>query len=159
MKIKEKEELALEDGARLLAQASVGEGKIYIKGFGEMEGVVHEALEGAESMSHAERLIQTEELAHTDRVIIFSRFSDSPEAVLLGRELMEKGVPFVSVSAAKEASERDLANMADVHINTHVIRPILPSEDGSRIIFPSLIAALYIYHALKFTVDEILLEN
>ncbi len=159
LKIKEKEEIALEDGARLLAQAPVGEGKIYIKGFDEMEGVVHEALEGAEPLINAEALVQTDALIHTDRAIVFSRFSDSPEAVSLGRELTEKGVPFVSVSAIKGEPGEDLSDMADVHINTQVIRSILPSEDGSRVVFPSLIAALYIYHALKFSVDEILYEN
>ncbi|RKJ13172.1 DUF2529 family protein, partial [Butyricicoccus sp. 1XD8-22] len=54
LKLKEKEELALEDGARLLAQATAGEGKIYFKGFNEMEGIIHEAIEGAEPMAHAE---------------------------------------------------------------------------------------------------------
>lgn len=159
LKINEKEEMALEDGARLLAQAPAGEGKIYIKGFGEMEGVVREALEGAEPLVHAKALGEADALAHTDRAIVFSRFSDSPEAVSLGLELTEKGIPFVSVSAAKSETGKGLADLADVHIDTHVIRPILPAEDGTRVVFPSLITALYIYHALKFTIDEILLEN
>lgn len=159
LKLKEKEELALEDGARLLAQAPAGEGKIYFKGFNEMEGVILEAIEGAEPMRHAETLDQTNALTHTDRVIVFSRFSDNPEAVSLGQELMEKGIPFVSVSAAKNEAKEDLTDLADIHIDTHVIRAILPADDGKRVVFPSLIAALYIYHILKLTIDEIILEN
>lgn len=159
LRIKDKEESALEDGARLLAQASAGEGKIYLKGFHEMEGVVREALNGPEPLKHAEELIDTDTLLHTDRAVIFSRFSNSPEAVSLAHELAEKGIPFLSVSALKaEEADGGLSEMADVHIDTHVFRPILPSEDGSRVVFPSLMAALYIFHALKFTVDEILFE-
>ncbi len=159
MKLKEKEELALEDGARLLAQAIAGEGKIYFKGFNEMEGIIHEAMEGAEPMAHVEVLEQTNVLTHTDRVIVFSRFSDTPEAVSLGQDLMEKGIPFVSISAVKNEDKEDLTDLADIHIDTHVIRPILPADDGKRVVFPSLIAGLYIYHALKLIIDEILLEN
>lgn len=159
LKIKEKEEIALEDGGRLLAQAPGGEGNIFLMGIGEMEGVVCEALEGAEPMSHARFFKSTDHLMHTDRVIIFSRFSNSPKAVSLGKDLLQKGIPFVSVSAVVGECNEDLSKLADVHINTHVTRPILPTDDGSRMIFPSLIAGLYIYHALKVTIEEILLEN
>ncbi|VEF46447.1 Protein of uncharacterised function (DUF2529) [Bacillus freudenreichii] len=158
LKIKDKEELSLEDGGRLLAQAPAGEGKIYLKGIGEMEGVVREALEGAEPMSHAEDFKSANHLTHTDRVIIFSRFSDCPEAVSLGKDLLGEGIPFVSVSANRGENNEDLSEIADVHIDTHVIRPLLPADDGSRVVFPSLIAALYIYHALKVTIEEILFE-
>ena len=49
----EKEEFNIEDGARLLAQAAVGDGTIYIHGFGEMDGVTKEALEGVEPLPKA----------------------------------------------------------------------------------------------------------
>ena len=47
-KVMEKEEFNMEDAARLLAQAAVGDGTIYIHGFGEMDGVTKEALNGIE---------------------------------------------------------------------------------------------------------------
>lgn len=158
LKIKEKEELSLEDGARLLAQAPAGEGYIYIKGFGEMEGVVSEALHGAEPLERAKVFTSATELTHTDRVILFSRFADDEEAMTLGQDLAEQPVPFVSVSAINNKENRGLADMADVHIDTHTVRPLLPAEDGTRVVFPSLISGLFIYHALKFTLDEILSE-
>ena len=51
--IMEKEEFNIEDAARLLTQAAVGEGTIYIYGFGEMEGVTNEALQGIEPLLKA----------------------------------------------------------------------------------------------------------
>ncbi|MFD1708719.1 DUF2529 domain-containing protein [Siminovitchia sediminis] len=158
MKIKDKEELALEDGARLLAQAHAGEGTIYIEGFDEMEGVVLDALKGPEPMRQTARYRELDELTPADRVLLFSRFSDSPKALDLGRKLAEHHTPFVSVSAVTREKSEELSQLADVHIDTHAIRPILPAEDGSRVVFPSLITALFIYHALKVTVDEILSE-
>ncbi|MBS4223448.1 DUF2529 domain-containing protein [Lederbergia citrea] len=157
-RIFENEEFHIEDGARVLAQAPVGEGTIYLKGFREMDGVVIEALEGEEPLRRAERLDAVSALTGADRVIIFTRFSDDEEAVLLGEELARKEVPFVVVSGNKKAEGKSLAELADVHIHTHLLKPLLPTEDGNRVGFPSLMAALYIYFTLRFTVEEILDE-
>lgn len=157
-KIREKEEFSLEDGARLLAQASVGEGTIYIKGFQEMEGVVSEALKGVEPLRNAKILESVSHLSHTDRVLLFARLSDEQDAVALGRELANIGVPFVSVAGTNRDAENCLTKLADVHINTYIVKPMLPAEDGRRTCFPSLIAALYAYFGLKFIMDEILHE-
>lgn len=157
-KIREKEEFPLEDGARLLAQAAVGEGSIFIKGFGEMEGISTEAMNGPEPMKKTKKLEQLSQLAHTDRVIIFTRLSNDQEALSLGKALAEKGIPFVSVAGTAKDANECLSQLAEIHINTHVIRPILPAEDGSRFCFPSLFAALYIYYGLKFNIDDMLAE-
>ncbi|CAM4169307.1 DUF2529 domain-containing protein [Lederbergia lenta] len=154
----DKEQFQMEDGARLLAQAPVGDGYIYIKGFREMESVSYEALHGAEPLKHAMRLEADTSLSPADRVVIFTRFSTDDEAVKLGETLVEKGVPFVVVSGEKSDEVSRLAELSDVHINTHLLRPLLPTEDGSRIGFPSSMTALYIYFALKFTLEEILEE-
>lgn len=154
----EKEQFQIEDGARLLAQAPVGDGYIYIKGFNEMECVSFEALQGEEPLKHAVRLEADSPISSADRVVIFTRFSTDEEAVKLGETLGEKGVPFVVVSAEKKEEESRLADLADVHINTHLLKPLLPTEDGNRVGFPSSMTALYIYFALKFTLEEILEE-
>lgn len=157
-RIYEKEQFQIEDGARLLAQAPVGEGLIYIKGFKEMEAVALEAMNGAEPLKEAISLESADALSIADRVIIFTRFSDDEEAVKLAKTLTEKDVSFVAVSGHKPDAEECLSKLADVHINTNLIRPLLPAEDGSRVGFPSSLAALYIYFALKFTIEEILEE-
>lgn len=158
-RIMNKEEESFEDGARLLAQAAVGAGKIYLKGFGEMAGIHHEALHGAEPLPHAAVLETVEALSDADRVILFTRFSDDAPAVELAEKLIEHGVPFTAVSGRKRETEgKCLTELADVFIDTHLVKPMLPGEDLERIGFPSLMAALYIYHVLKFTLSEILAE-
>lgn len=55
-RIGEKEEFNLEDGARILAQAAIGEGNIYIYGVNEMQAVMYEATQSAEPLAHAKSL-------------------------------------------------------------------------------------------------------
>ena len=79
-----KEEMNIEDSARLLAQALVGDGFIYLHGTNEMEGVVAEALFGAEPMKQAKRLFENgkeAEVTSADRVLLISRFS-TDEAIV-----------------------------------------------------------------------------
>jgi electron transfer flavoprotein alpha/beta subunit len=160
-RIFDKEEFSIEDGARLLAQAAVGEGNIYICGFGEMEVVAIEALKGKEPLANARILAadQLDELTSADRVLLVSRFSTDEDALQLGQQLVEKQIPFVAVSGAVSSdSAKDLTTLADVHIDTKVIKSMLPDESGERVGFPATIAALYIYFCLKFTLEEMLNE-
>lgn len=57
-RVSQKEEMNIEDSARLLAQALIGDGFIYLYGTNEMDGVVTEALFGAEPMKQAKRLFE-----------------------------------------------------------------------------------------------------
>ncbi|TMU84009.1 DUF2529 domain-containing protein [Bacillus sp. BHET2] len=157
-RIYDKQEFEIEDGARLLAQAAIGQGHIYIKGFGEMEAVTAEALFGAEPLPSAKQFDSSIELTDADRVLIVSRFSTDEEAVTLGRKLSDDGVPFVAVSGLIEG-EDSLPDVADVHLDTKVIKGMLPGDEiGERVSFPSSMAALYIYFALGFVIREMLEE-
>ncbi|GIN69766.1 hypothetical protein J14TS2_02410 [Bacillus sp. J14TS2] len=157
-RIMDKEAYSIEDGARLLAQASAGEGVIYIKGFGEMEGVVLEAINGPEPLENVRVLKDVADLKPIDRVLLFTRFSDDHKANEFAKQLEEKGISFVAVSGVKKTTEHHLPDVADVHINTFVLKPLIPNEDGERVGFPTLIAGLYIYTCIKFILDEILTE-
>jgi hypothetical protein len=150
-RIEEKEEFSFEDGARLLAQGQT----IYVVGFKEMKGVEFEALEGAEPLKGA--LTNVEAATSSDRVLLFTRHSDNPEAVELAVELDKKGVPFVAVSTSV-SEDGKLEDLADVHINLQLKKGLLPDDFGNRYGYPSLMAALYVYYGLKFTIDEILAE-
>ncbi|MDG5471155.1 DUF2529 domain-containing protein [Jeotgalibacillus sp. ET6] len=154
-----KEELLMEDAARLLAQAAVGEGTIYIKGFEEMQGVAEEALNGAEPMACALELQNVEDLDGADRVLIVTRRSTDEPALSLGQKLKDKQIPFTVISGVVKEAENDLTSLADVHLNTQLVKGMLPDEDGNRFGFPSLMAALYLYHGLKFSLDEMIVEN
>ncbi|MGM0843491.1 MAG: DUF2529 domain-containing protein [Bacillota bacterium] len=158
-RIADKEEFSIEDGARLLAQASVGEGSIYIKGFAEMEGVTLEALHGQEPLKGAKALINIDDVTEADRVLLVSRYSTDDEAVSLAKQLVDKGIPFAAVSGVVSADDDNLADLADIHIDTKLIKGMLPGEElGERVGFPSSMAALYIYFLIKFSLEEMLEE-
>ncbi len=83
----------IEDSARLLAQALVGDGFIYLHGTNEMDGVVAEALFGAEPMRQAKRLFENDkeaEVTSADRVLLISRFSTDEEAVSIAKNFKKK---------------------------------------------------------------------
>ncbi len=157
-RINEKEAFSIEDGARLLAQATVGEGTIYIKGVKEMQAVTALAFEGPEPLAGSKILDQQDELLETDRALIITRFSNDPEAILLAKKLVEQGTPFVAISGKVQTDEEDLSSLADVHIHSGVLKGLIPGEDFERVGFASSMAATYIYYGLKFTIDEILAD-
>jgi uncharacterized phosphosugar-binding protein len=158
-RIADKEEFSIEDGARLLAQASVGEGNIYIKGFQEMESITLEALYGQEPLNTAKALDNSDTLTEADRVLLVTRFSNDEEPLALAKQLIDKGIPFTAVSGVAAGEGESLAELADIHIDTRLVKGMLPGEElGERVGFPSSIAALYIYHLLKFSLEEMLQE-
>lgn len=91
-RVSQKEEMNIEDSARLLAQALVGDGFIYLHGTNEMEGVIAEALFGAEPMKQAKRLFEDGkevEVTSADRVLLISRFSTDEEVVAIAKNFKQ----------------------------------------------------------------------
>lgn len=91
-RVSQKEEMNIEDSARLLAQALVGEGFIYLHGTNEMDGIVAEALFGAEPMKQAKRLFENGkevEVTSADRVLLISRFSTDEEVVAIAKNFKQ----------------------------------------------------------------------
>ncbi len=158
-RIADKEAETVEDGARLLAQAAIGEGAIYIKGFREMKAVEAEALEGAEPLPHAKELSDISALTAVDRAVLVTRFAHDEQAIAVAKALQEKHVPFVAIAGAAASDQESLADIADFFIDTHLIKGLIPDESGGRTGFSSGMAGLYIYFLLKITMDEILLDN
>ncbi|WP_369901702.1 DUF2529 domain-containing protein [Bacillus manliponensis] len=159
-RISQNEEANIEDSARLLAQAMIGDGIIYLHGTKEMEGVVCEALYGAEPLKNAKRLFEEGAKANVtsaDRVLLISRSSTDEEIISLAKNFQEEGNFIVGISALQEG-EQSLEQFTDVHIDTKLLKALIPDDDGSRYGFPSLITALFAYHNLKFTIDEIMNE-
>lgn len=157
-KVMEKEEFTIEDAARLLAQAAISDGTIYIHGFHEMDGVTREALEGIEPLLKVSAYDSTATLTSADRFLLFSRYSNDQEAIQLAQKLHAEGVPFVAVSTVVLSEVESLEALADVHINLQVERGLIPKDDGNRTGYPSLLVALFVYTGIKFTIQEILQE-
>ncbi|PDY47419.1 DUF2529 domain-containing protein [Bacillus pseudomycoides] len=159
-KISQKEEMNIEDSARLLAQALVGDGSVYLHGTNEMDGVVSEAVHGAEPLKHAKRLIENGTKAavtSADRVLLISRFSTDENIISLAKQLQEEGHSIVGISAIQNG-EVSLEQFTDVHIDTKLLKGLIPDDEGNRYGFPSLILSLFAYHGLKFTIDEMINE-
>lgn len=157
-RIQEKEEYSIEDAARLLSQAAVGDGNIYIYGEKEMQAVASEAVFGAEPLRQAKQWQGLEPLSEADRVLIVSRYSNDAETLEIARQLTGKNISFVGISTIASSEGEDLSGLADVHIDLRLTKGLVPDEDGNRIGYPASIAALFVYHGLKFTIDEILME-
>ncbi|MBD1379690.1 DUF2529 domain-containing protein [Metabacillus arenae] len=157
-RIQEKEEYSLEDGARLLAQAAVGDGDIYLYGAGELEAILIEAIKSSEPFPHAKKLIDPSEVRAEDRVLLFSHHSNDEKAIELAKQLSKNGIQIVGVSAALQSEEQGLADICDVHIDSKLKNGLIPHEDGSRYGFPAIMTSLYVYYALHLTINEILNE-
>jgi hypothetical protein len=158
-RIQDKEEFAFEDAARLIAQAAVSEGSIFLFGHKEMEAVVLEATVGAEPLRYAKRFPnEVTHIQESDRAIIITRYSTDVEAIECGKKLQEIGVPFVAISTKMASDTEDLFDLSDVAMNLQLSKGLLPDEVGNRFGLPSSMAALFTYYGLKFTFDEILAE-
>ncbi|MBB3908280.1 DUF2529 domain-containing protein [Anoxybacteroides rupiense] len=160
-KLAEQEEMAIEDGARLLAQALIGDGRILIHGFDEMESVALTAIKGAEMLPKAAPLMKhgtiRADMNETDRVLLITRFSNDERAIALTEQLIQQNIPVVAISAAVP-QEPSLADVADVHIDSKLVKPLIPKDDGTRFGFPAVMMALFAYYCLFFTIHEIFEE-
>jgi len=152
------DEFAIEDAARLLAQAVIGDGHIYIHGFKEMKGVVSEALEGADALFNCKPMPTVEQITSVDRVILFTRNSDDQEAIELAKQLEDKNVPFVGVSTVHNEMNEGIHDLAHIHLNLNIKRGLVPTDTGERVGHPSLLVALFAYHGIQLTLAELLEE-
>ena len=163
-KIEQDEQENMEDAARLLSQALVAHGTVYLHGFKEMDGIISQAINGPEPIKSIKRLYNDQYMAQIeqrDRVMIFARTATEPEAVALAKSLNEQCIPFVAVSQAPAADDfniPNLSNLADVHIDLKATRGLVPNEDGTRSGIPTLAAALFIYQGITLSIDEIIKE-
>ncbi|MEK4176688.1 DUF2529 domain-containing protein [Aeribacillus sp. FSL K6-1305] len=155
-RIQEKENSQIEDAARLLAQAAIGEGAIYVKGWGILEGI-YAQVEKGESFPACKPLPSVDNVTAADRVLLFTPFSTDLDAIDTAQQLAEKGIPTVGVSAAVNG-EKSLQQFVDIHVDSKLTKPIIPTEHNERIGFPVLMTSLYVYYCLFLTVKEILEE-
>lgn len=154
--IQETESFTIEDAARALAQAIVGDGTIYWCGFGEMESIVHEAISGAEKLPKSKPFDTNIKLTAIDRVVIAARFADQTEAIDLVKKVKQQGAQVI-VLAAKRNEEASISDEADFFIDTKITESLLPL-DMDRIGFPAVMTMFYAYYGIYLTTMEILSE-
>ncbi|MCM3714236.1 DUF2529 domain-containing protein [Alkalihalobacillus oceani] len=158
-KIAEQEDEKLEDAARLLSQALVGDGHLYIYGKDEMTAVTAEALYGKERFEQAKPLTLSAvpSLTSADRVLLAASSADDPELLLLISKLYEHQVPCVLISGS-ENSDAPAPEQVDVHLPLPLRQGLVPTETGDRIGYPLSLAALYVYFCLSLLMRDILAE-
>ena len=155
-RITQNEEEAIEETARLLAQAGIGAGNIYFACFGEMQAIEVNALHGVERFTKLLPWTKDTILEETDRVCIFTRSAFDEEALALARKLNDNFIPFAAVASEVATVENPLADLAYTYISTRIRGGLLPNDLGERIVVPHTIAALFIYEAIKMAFDEML---
>ncbi|WP_424236653.1 DUF2529 family protein [Bhargavaea ginsengi] len=144
--------------ARLLAQATAGQGRVFIAAFGELGAVSANAIRGQERLKGAVRY-RGEEIDSTDRVWILARHASDEEALTLARRLAEQFIPFAAVADEPEDDEgNELAELATAYVSLGVKRGLLPSDDGGRTVFPHALAGLFVYEAVRMDYEELLSE-
>ncbi|WP_313893338.1 DUF2529 family protein [Psychrobacillus sp.] len=156
-KIATSEEENIEETARLLAQAAAREGFIYFATFGEMESITVNAKYAAESFPSMKIWTADKQLTSADRVWIIARSSKDIDVLALAKQLHDAFIPF-SVTAAEPASdENELSNLAYTYVSLKLAKGLLPAEDGSRIVLPYALSAMFVYEAVKMKLDEMLI--
>lgn len=160
-RIQQTEEESIEETARLLAQAAIGQGTIYFAAFGEMEAVAIHAELGASPFVKFARYSDEVELMPADRIIIFTQYATDEKALKLAQKLHDDFIPFAAVASEVAGNDNELSELAYTYISLKVRGGILPhpTKLGERIVFPHLMAALYIYEAIKMEFDEMLVED
>lgn len=156
-RIAKNNEESIEETARLLAQATVGEGRVIIAGFDELSVVQTVAMASEKPFLGAVPYDPALTIGHADRVWIFTHSVDDPSALELGRSLAEAFIPFAVVAPEKD-DDHELVHLAMTYISTGLLRGLLPGEDGERIVEPHALAALFIYEAVKISYDEMLMD-
>lgn len=155
-RIEKTEEEMIGDTARILAQAGIGEGVVYFACFGELEGILLNALYSADPFKKAAGWTPDVQFSSADRVIIFTRSAANEDALALARKLNDTFIPFAAVASEVASDDNELSELAYTYISLKLRGGILPHPEklGERIVFPHLIAALYVYEALKMEYDE-----
>lgn len=149
-------EFAIEETARLLAQATIGEGRVIFACIDEMEVVYLTATSSAEIFSDAVRYEEDLQIGTEDRVWIISRLSNDVRALKIARRLASNHIPFAAVATEEASDENELSSLASTYIYTNLTKGILPGDDGARIVQPHTVAVLFVYEAVKIIYDEML---
>ncbi|WP_332650722.1 DUF2529 family protein [Lysinibacillus sp. 54212] len=160
-RIQASEEEAIEDTARLLAQATIGHGNVYFACFGEMKAVEMNALSSEAPFVKLIPWTPATKITEADRVCIFTRSANNADAISLAQQLYDHFIPFSAVASEVANEENVLSELAYTYISMKIRGGILPHPTnlGERIVFPHLIAALYIYEAIKMNYDEMISDE
>nr|WP_106783494.1 DUF2529 family protein [Lysinibacillus timonensis] len=157
-RITQSEEESIEETARLLAQASVGQGNVYFACFDELQAVELNALHGSETFYKLVPWTPETEITEVDRVCIFTTSCKNETALHLAKQLSTAFIPFSVIASEAPGEDNELSELAYTYISMKIRGGLIPhpTKLGERIIIPHLFAALFIYEAIKLSYDEMI---
>ncbi|OCS83333.1 DUF2529 family protein [Caryophanon tenue] len=155
-RILQTEEENIEDAARLLAQAGIGEGNVYFACFDEFQAIEDNAIIGAAPFKKLARWTPDVALTDADRICIFTRETTNIAAIELAQYCHDNFIPFAVVASDKASDDNVLSDLAYVYISLKVRGGLLPHPTNlaERVVMPHLLAGLFVYEALKLSYDE-----
>ncbi|GAE27885.1 hypothetical protein JCM9140_4051 [Halalkalibacter wakoensis JCM 9140] len=154
------DEEELEDAARLLTQALVGDGHLYVYGKEEMAAVEAEAVHGKEALSNVYSLFENGkivDLNSADRVFLLSRNTADSDLLDIVKKLSEKQIPIVGLTVAPTEGQQ-WTDLVDIHLDLNLTQSLVPTDSGDRIGYPASLLALYTYFCLFLLISEMLTE-
>ena len=131
---------------------------MYFACFGELSGVALNAIYSADPLTKLAEWTPEIQLSAADRVIIFARSGNDPEAVALAKQLHNAFIPFSAVASEVASETNELSELAYTYVSLKIRGGILPHPVnlGERIVMPHLMAALFVYEAIKLAFDEMI---
>ncbi|SFE61956.1 DUF2529 family protein [Alteribacillus iranensis] len=148
----------LEDGARLLAQAPAGAGKLYVSATPELTGIAMSLAAHQEAPKDTMYWQPSSSPDSTDRVLLFAGKKEAAELSQQIEFLKKQEVPLVIVAPfSQEDIETDL-DFTDIWIQTPGRDGIIPAEDGSRMGEPTALCSLFTGQLLYLYIKEMMEE-
>ncbi|SDZ44968.1 protein of unknown function [Evansella caseinilytica] len=157
-------ELDMEEAARLVSQAIISEGQLYIYGEKELRGIVQQALLGEDALPSIVESTAETRFSELDVVLVFSPDPGSETAAAIVKKAAENGAQVIGISSpgitekADEAYQTTWTTDCQYHFSTGISKGFVPLDDGRRIGKPHLLAALHLFYQLYFIVLEFLEE-
>ena len=151
------QEEEIEMAARLLAQATGGEGEIHLKTFHDFTGIESYLKESSLSLPRV-RSFESIDLVDTpDRILVVAdAFDDEVKAFVT--ELSESDTDFVLISNYNKHESRFLDTVQH-YIDLSSPRPLVPTPNFDKIVNPCLSAFLYLYNHIYVLIDEMTNED
>ncbi|PSL45822.1 uncharacterized protein DUF2529 [Salsuginibacillus halophilus] len=154
----QQEEEALEDGARLLAQAVKGSGTLYTTATPKAAGIEAAARCAADAPAGCTPFPDdnNKDFSPMDRVLIFSAAGEKEALTELLEQAAASFVPAVVIGpeAVDVASAEGVE--APIHIPTYATDGLVPDLDGSRFGDGTTLAGLYAFQLLALFIQDML---
>lgn len=157
-RIASSQEEPIEETSRLLAQAAVGEGMIYLATFGEMNAVFSNA-QASGLFPRLQQWTPGTKVTSADRVWIITPHCHDAQVLKLSHSLADSFIPFSLMATEKAEATDGLSDLAYTYISLGFSKGLLPTDTGERIVLPYAFSALFVYEAVLMAVREMVGEE